>query len=112
MLILPISRLQDQKPFPLDAVEFDYQVTHICEEARKLLLKKWLPSCADIFLIYKKHWRHYIPTCVTDSTDIVDKFFNCANMLMSTQLRWLVMKSLNHLCDVLIKFKVPNFHIN
>lgn len=106
MLIMPISRLEEKKSFPLDLTEFEEQVTFICEESRKILLKTWLPSCADIFLTYKQYWKPYVPRQVTDSLEIIERFFKCVNMLLSMQLRWLVMKSVRHVVDFMVRFKV------
>lgn len=106
MLILPVSRLEENKPFPLDPAEFEEQLTLVCEDTRRVLLKKWQPACADILLAYKQDWRQYAPKNVTDSTDLIERFFRCINVLLSQQLRWLVMKSLNHFVDFLVKFKV------
>lgn len=106
MLILPISRLEEKKKFPLECAEFEEQLTEICEQSRMILTKRWLPSCADIFLNYKQHWKQYIPRNATDSTKIIERFFDCVNMLLSTQLRWLMMKSLKHLVYYSVKFKV------
>lgn len=108
MLILPVSRLEEQKQFPLELTNIVEQVTLICEESRRVLLKNWLPSCADIFLAYKQYWKQYAPRQATDSLDIIERFFNCVNMLLSLQLRWLVMKSLNHFVDFVVQFKVRN----
>lgn len=106
MLIMSISRLEDKKKFPLEPTEFEELLTSICEDSRNILLKFWLPTCADIFLTYKQHWKQYVPRLPTDSLDIIERFFNCVNMLLSLQLRWLVMKSLKHIVDFFIKFKV------
>lgn len=106
MLILPVTRLKEKKNFPLDCSEFEEQLTSICEESRMILTKYWLTSCADIFLNYKQYWKQYIPRQVSDSTEIIERFFDCVNMLLSMQLRWLVMKSLKHLVDYMIQFQV------
>lgn len=106
MLILPVPRLQEKKIFPLECTEFEEQLTYLCEESRTILMKFWLPSYADIFLNYKEYWKQYIPRNFSDSTQIIESFFNCVNMLLSLQLRWLVMKSLKHVVDYMLKYKV------
>lgn len=106
MLIMSISRLEDMKKFPLEPTELEDLLTSICDNSRNILLKFWLPACADIFLTYKQDWKQYVPRLPTDSLDIIERFFHCVNMLLSLQLRWLVMKSLRHIVDFFVKFKV------
>lgn len=106
MLILPVSRLEERNAFPLQPAAFEEQVRLICDQSRQVLEKEWLPSCADIFLEHKRHWKQYIPLKGTDSIERVQRFFACVDMLLSMQLRSLVMKSLRHFADMIMKFKV------
>ncbi|XP_023310238.1 dynein heavy chain 3, axonemal [Anoplophora glabripennis] len=108
MLILPLNRLEEVNAFPLQPALFEEQVKLICDRSRQVLVKEWLPSCADIFLEYKQHWKQYIPLKLVDSVEIVQRFFACVNMLLSVQLRSLVMKSLRHFADLIVKFKGGN----
>ncbi|VEN60061.1 unnamed protein product, partial [Callosobruchus maculatus] len=75
---------------------------------RKILKKEWLPSCADIFLENKQEWKCYIPVKKNDATELIERFFECANILMSMQLRTLVIRSLKHFISLILKFKDGN----
>lgn len=106
MLILPISRLEETNAFPLQPSAFEEQVKLICDQSRQVLEKEWLPSCADIFLEHKQHWKQYIPLKTADSVELVQRFFACVDMLLSVQLRSLVMQSLRHFVEMIMKYKV------
>jgi dynein heavy chain len=106
MLIIPTDRLEEVGQFPLEMDVLEEQIDHICTESRNILVREWLPSCADIFLKYKMQWRKYIPLKPTDSPVLVERFFDCVNGLLSMQLRRLVMRSLRHFLSLMVKFKV------
>ncbi|KAH1016902.1 hypothetical protein HUJ04_008056 [Dendroctonus ponderosae] len=106
MLILPLTTLVSQ--FALDPSDFEATVAKSCEASRNILVANWLPECADIFLEFKKNWWQYVPKKATDSCDLVDKFFRCVNMLLSKQLRSLVMRSLEAFKNLLVTFKQGN----
>ncbi|XP_008197222.2 dynein axonemal heavy chain 3 [Tribolium castaneum] len=108
MLILPTDRLEEIGGFPLELATLEQQIDDLCNESRMRLVKTWLPSCADIFLKHKAHWRKYIPLKATDSPVLIERFFDCVNGLLSMQLRRLVMKSLRHLLAFLIRFEGGN----
>lgn len=104
MLILPLTALVSE--FALDPSDFEATVARTCQASRNILVGNWLPECADIFLEYKKNWWQYVPKKAADSCDLVEKFFRCVNMLLSEQLRSLVMRSLEAFKNLLVTFKV------
>nr|CAI5856319.1 unnamed protein product [Callosobruchus analis] len=108
MLLLPLEALEVKSLFPIDPGEFEQRVLEICQNSRKILKKEWLPSCADIFLENKQEWKCYIPVNKKDSTELIERFFECANILMSMQLRTLVIRSLKHFISMMLKFKDGN----
>lgn len=102
MYILPLNGFE----YPLEPDSFEKQVESNCEESRRVLIYEWLPECADIFLEFKHDWRQYVPMKVSQSCETIEKFFRCVNMLLSMQLRSLVMKSLVHFKELIVTFKV------
>lgn len=69
-------------------------------------LFRWLPRCADKFLDLKMAWRSLVPEKNRDSLKLIQSFFYCARILMSMQLRSLVMRSLHHMLSLFVRFKV------
>ncbi|XP_057653134.1 dynein axonemal heavy chain 3 [Diorhabda carinulata] len=108
MLIVPQERLLNADGKSLAPDELEQRVTDICEGARNVIINEWLPACADIFLEYREHWKQYIPKTASEPPIIVERFFDCVNLLMSMQLRWLVEKSLDHFKNIFVKFKHGN----
>lgn len=106
MLIIPTDRLEENQQFPLEMIDLENLIDDICQQSRDILVKEWLPSCADVFLKQKLHWKKYIPLKASDSPVLIEKFFDCVNSLLSMQLRSLVMRSLKHFLNFIIKFKV------
>lgn len=106
MYIIPQTMVIKEDRSTLTPWEFEKAMMQRCDDVRKQLIEHWLPSCADIFLEYKEAWRPYIPNTLTDSPSFIEHFFNCVNMLLSIQVRGLVLKSLQHFRDLFIKFKV------
>ncbi|KAG5895229.1 hypothetical protein JTB14_003446 [Gonioctena quinquepunctata] len=107
MLIIPLSSLLESNE-PLNLSAFLEKVETICDHSREILEKEWLPKCADIFLECKKYWRQYIPKQPSDSVELVERFFECVNTLLSIELRGLVVRSLEHFLSLFIKFKGGN----
>ncbi|KAF5294393.1 hypothetical protein FQR65_LT10758 [Abscondita terminalis] len=105
MLILPIEELS---ACPLDVNEFESQVHNICMKSRNVLLSEWYPKCADLLLNLRSHWYQYIPKKKDETTMSVQCFFNCVNTLLSTKIRSLVLKSIEHFARFLRTFKRGN----
>lgn len=106
MLILPVEQLEKEQLFPHEPSYFEEKVVEICRQSRRVLLKEWLPMCADIVLKYKKAWKKYIPKKQGETIAHMERFFGCINALLSKQMRLLVMRSLQHFLDFIEKFKV------
>ncbi|CAG9858599.1 unnamed protein product [Phyllotreta striolata] len=108
MYLIPETMfIQEHRP-TLTPYEFEETALKRCNDIRNGLINDWFPTCADIFLEYKNAWRKYIPITLTDTPVFVERFFNCVNLLLSLQLRGLVMKSLQHYRDIFIQFKHGN----
>ncbi|XP_052130864.1 dynein axonemal heavy chain 3 [Frankliniella occidentalis] len=108
MLIVPVSQLEDSNPFPLELTELESEVDRLCDESSDRLRNEWLPKCADIFLNMKSTWRSLVPDKNRDSLKLIESFFYCARILMSMQLRTLVMRSLHHILSLFVRFKGGN----
>lgn len=106
MYILPVERFAEAGTFPLETTVFEEKLENICAESRHALIKGWLPRCADIFLELRSYWKEYIPKRQGDSLSTIENFFNCINGVMAMQLRSLVMRSLKHFLNFMIRFKV------
>ncbi|XP_046404632.1 dynein axonemal heavy chain 3 [Ischnura elegans] len=107
-LIIPVKRLDEVNPLPLDLQLIENQVKLLCAEARSFLLNEWLPQCADIFARMKECWIHLVPRKKSDSLVLIEKYFNSGASLMSIQLRSLVVKSLYHLLEMMKTFQEGN----
>lgn len=70
---------------------------------------RWLPKCADKFLEMKTAWRSLVPDKNRDSLKLIESFFYCARILMSMQLRSLVMRSLHRMLSLFVRFKVSSY---
>lgn len=108
MLILPMESLEKEVRFPHDPSYFQQRVAAICTEARRHLLKEWLPLCADILLEHKLAWKQFIPKHPGDTLTNVQRFFGAINALLSKQLRMLVLHSLQHFLKFLERYEVYN----
>ncbi|KAM4697749.1 dynein axonemal heavy chain 3 [Rhinophrynus dorsalis] len=82
---------------PLLPDELEEVVQRHCQEARRILQTKWIPTCASLFLSQKDKWVHLVPQNDSDSTLQVQEFFACVASLMSLQLRRMVISSLEDL---------------
>lgn len=106
MLILPTELLEANEPFPHDPSYFEEQVAEICTKSRQVLIKEWLPMCADILLKYKDTWKRIIPKKQGDTLANMERFFGTVNALLARQLRLLVVRSLQHFLAFMEKFEV------
>lgn len=105
MLILDTSRLEEIGIFPHEPGQFENHISDLCNESREILVKQWLPKCADILLELKSSWWRYVPKGDGGTVAIVERFFECINVLLAMQLRRLVMRSLKHFLEFIVKFK-------
>lgn len=105
MLIVDTSRLEEVGIFPQEPGQYEEHFNKLCDESRNVLLKQWLPTCADILLELRNEWKFLIPKEQGDTLYNIEKFFECINALLSRQLRRLVERSLAHFLEFIIKFK-------
>ncbi|XP_034243583.1 dynein heavy chain 3, axonemal isoform X2 [Thrips palmi] len=108
MLIVPVHLLEETNPFPLELTELEKEVDNLCSASYSRLRNEWLPKCADKFLEMKTAWRSLVPDKNRDSLKLIESFFYCARILMSMQLRSLVMRSLHHMLSLFVRFKGGN----
>ncbi|XP_066246402.1 dynein axonemal heavy chain 3 [Euwallacea similis] len=109
LYILPLDTLLDlENIVALDPAAFESKVQESCQVSRSILVNNWLPECADIFLEHKQDWRKYCPRRWDQSYELVDQFFDCINMLLSLQLRSLVMRSMAHFKELVVAYKDGN----
>ncbi|XP_071052042.1 dynein axonemal heavy chain 3 isoform X2 [Onthophagus taurus] len=108
MCILDVADLEEDQEFPLHMESFEETLIALCNKTRNVLTNVWLKECADIFCDLRPTWEHFIPRQKGDNMDVIEMFFNCVNTLMSLQVRGMVMKSLNHFMELLIKYKDGN----
>ncbi|CAH1793734.1 unnamed protein product, partial [Owenia fusiformis] len=88
---------------PLLPSEFESLVTKQCWNAHDILEKKWIPTCAKMFLDKPELWQPLVPPGDNDPTDLVQELFSCVAALMSIQLRSMV---INTLADFLTFFQI------
>ncbi|XP_064624417.1 dynein axonemal heavy chain 3-like [Lineus longissimus] len=91
---------------PLLPTEFESLVKKQCWDAHEILRKNWIPTCAKAFVENKDYWQYLVPEEDGDSTALIQQFFSCVAAVMSTQLRGMVINSLD---DFLKFFKI---HMN
>ncbi|XP_025062794.1 dynein heavy chain 3, axonemal [Alligator sinensis] len=82
---------------PLLPDEFEELIQRHCMEARDILQKKWIPTCASLFIDQKEKWLHLAPQNDYDSPQQIEEYFASVANLMSLQLREMVVNSLEDL---------------
>ncbi|XP_042293782.1 dynein axonemal heavy chain 3 [Sceloporus undulatus] len=88
---------------PLLPNEFEELVQKHCQEAHDILLNRWIPTCADLFIEQKHNWLYLAPQNDLDSSQQIEEYFASVAILMSLQLREMVINSLE---DILSFFKI------
>ncbi|XP_053132344.1 dynein axonemal heavy chain 3 isoform X3 [Hemicordylus capensis] len=88
---------------PLLPGEFEDLIHRHCLEARDILQNRWIPTCAELFIDQKEKWLHFAPQSDLDSSQPIEEYFASVAMLMSLQLREMVINSLE---DLLSFFKI------
>ncbi|KAH0631920.1 hypothetical protein JD844_019823 [Phrynosoma platyrhinos] len=68
-----------------------------------LWFTEWIPTCADLFIEQKHNWLHLAPQNDLDSSQQIEEYFASVAILMSLQLREMVINSLE---DILSFFKI------
>ena len=103
-----IIKIDDFGSLPILALELQSKVNSICQATSTKLLKEWLADVAEIFLEKKSSWSKFIEKNITASTEQIEKYFRSVNILLSKQLRSMVMKTLKHLRDFFVKYNNGN----
>uniref|UniRef100_A0A8C5RLG6 Dynein heavy chain 3, axonemal n=1 Tax=Laticauda laticaudata TaxID=8630 RepID=A0A8C5RLG6_LATLA len=88
---------------PLLPSEFEELIRRQCQEAHEILQTRWIPRCADLFIEQKEKWLHLAPQNDLDSCQQIEEYFASVAILMSLQLREMVINSLE---DLLNFFKI------
>nr|XP_019607160.1 PREDICTED: dynein heavy chain 3, axonemal [Rhinolophus sinicus] len=93
---------------PLQPQEYRDVIQKHCMEARQILLNKWIPTCAQLFVSRKEQWVHFAPKSDYDSSQNIEGYFASVSSFMSLQLRNLVIKSLEDLVSFFMIYKDGN----
>nr|XP_034492395.1 dynein heavy chain 3, axonemal [Marmota flaviventris] len=93
---------------PLQPSEYWEVIQNHCLEARQVLLTKWIPTCAQLFVSQKEHWIRFAPKSDYDSSRSIEEYFASVASFMSLQLRELVIKSLEDLVALFMIHKDGN----
>nr|XP_060504710.1 dynein axonemal heavy chain 3 isoform X1 [Panthera onca]XP_060504711.1 dynein axonemal heavy chain 3 isoform X1 [Panthera onca] len=93
---------------PLQPHEYWDVIQKHCMEARQILLNKWIPTCAQLFISQKEQWVHFAPKSDYDSSHNIEEYFASVASFMSLQLRDLVIKSLEDLVSFFMIHKDGN----
>ncbi|XP_015683342.1 dynein heavy chain 3, axonemal-like, partial [Protobothrops mucrosquamatus] len=88
-----------QGDLPLLPSEFEELIQRQCQEAHEILQTRWIPRCAELFVEQKEKWLHLAPQNDLDSSQQIEEYFASVAILMSLQLREMVINSLEDLLD-------------
>ncbi|XP_047390171.1 dynein axonemal heavy chain 3 isoform X4 [Sciurus carolinensis] len=93
---------------PLQPSEYWEVIQNHCLEAHQILLTKWIPTCAQLFVSQKEHWVRFAPKSDYDSSRSIEEYFASVASFMSLQLRELVIRSLEDLVSLFMIHKDGN----
>ncbi|XP_055265604.1 dynein axonemal heavy chain 3 [Moschus berezovskii] len=93
---------------PLQPHEYQDVIQKHCMEARQILINKWIPTCAQLFVSQKEQWIHFAPKSDYDSSRNIEEYFASVASFMSLQLRELVINSLKDLVSFFMIHKDGN----
>ncbi|XP_059979997.1 dynein axonemal heavy chain 3 [Lagenorhynchus albirostris] len=93
---------------PLLPHEYQDVIQKHCMEARQILLNKWIPTCAQLFVSQKEQWILFAPKSDYGSSRRIEEYFASVASFMSLQLRELVIKSLKDLVSFFLVHKDGN----
>ncbi|XP_076997717.1 dynein axonemal heavy chain 3 [Tamandua tetradactyla] len=93
---------------PLQPLEYQDVIRRHCLETREILLNKWIPTSAELFVTQKEQWIHFAPKSDYDSSHVIEEYFASVASFMSLQLRELVIKSLEDLVSFFMIHKDGN----
>ncbi|KAL0279081.1 UNVERIFIED_CONTAM: hypothetical protein PYX00_000712 [Menopon gallinae] len=109
MVMIPVTRLM-AGCVPMGPLELEKRVENLCNEARNILVKTWIPKCAEILKENKADWAPMVPKEPEESFQQIEKFFTSISAIMSIQLRSLVMKSLTSFKDIIVHHRDGNYY--
>ncbi|XP_030740234.2 dynein axonemal heavy chain 3 [Echinops telfairi] len=93
---------------PLQPHQYKTLIQQHCIEAHQILLNRWIPTCANLFISQKDQWVHLAPKSDHESSRIIEEYFASVASFMSLQLRDLVIKSLEDLVSFFMLHKDGN----
>ncbi|XP_076842922.1 dynein axonemal heavy chain 3 [Brachyhypopomus gauderio] len=93
---------------PLLPTEFHNLVQNQSQTTRDELINTWIPRCASLFITFKDLWLPLVPKSDHVAPVTAQEFFSCVAVLMSLQLRSLVIASLHDLLDLLMMYENGN----
>uniref|UniRef100_A0A8D0GHK3 Uncharacterized protein n=1 Tax=Sphenodon punctatus TaxID=8508 RepID=A0A8D0GHK3_SPHPU len=93
---------------PLLPDEFENLIRRHCVEAHDILQNKWIPMCVSLFIDQKENWLHLAPQNDYDSSHQLEEYFASVAILMSLQLREMVINSLEDLLTFFMIHKDGN----
>ncbi|XP_059095302.1 dynein axonemal heavy chain 3-like [Tigriopus californicus] len=100
--------LRTSRGEPLSPTDLQKRVFEQCQDARNVLLKRWLPEVAFTFVTLRKSWTDLIPARRSESLLQVKRFFNCVSALMSIQLRSMTLLSLESFLQFMETYAAGN----
>lgn len=103
-----IIQLSDFGKFPVPALELESLVDSVCNNTNKILLKEWLADVAELFIEKKYAWSYLLEKKFNTPTALIEKYFRSTNILLSQQLRIIVIETLKEMKNFLIQYKNGN----
>lgn len=100
--------MRDIGEFPVPGLEIAGRVEQLCAASRRSLIENWLAEVAELFLEKKAAWSGYFNKTPTASTAMVERYFRSVNALLSRQLRFIVLRTMEYLRDFLVQFAEGN----
>lgn len=108
---MKVVNAEDIGEFPVSAQEIKKKFGRVCESSRKRLIEEWLAEVAELFLDKKSAWSCYFEKKPGASTMMIEKYFTSINSLLSRQLRFIVLETLDHLRNVLVQYAGGNYFL-
>lgn len=100
--------MNDLGDLPIPALELGAKVERMCESSKRRLVEEWLAEVAELFLERKSAWSGLFDKTPGASTALVEKYFASVNSLLSRQLRQIVLQTLDHMRNFLVRYADGN----
>lgn len=104
-----IIKVDDFGKFPVSALDLEAIVGTLCNESSKILKNKWLADVADFFYEKKYAWSFLLEDKFDCSDAFIGKYFQSVNVLLSKQLRIIVIETLKDLRNFFVQYNDGNF---